>query len=92
MHNTTKQQKESKESKRERSRQQQRENSSKTDDEMNDLILTEGQHGDQGQDNEDTYDHRLQEIKLKLEKLLALFPLFEDLKDQFASLKENTQL
>ena len=59
---------------------------------MNDLILTEGQHGDQGQDNEDTYDHRLQEIKLKLEKLLALFPLFEDLKDQFASLKENTQL
>jgi len=43
--------------------------------------------------NEETYDERLNEINMKLNKLLSLSPLVEDLNVQFASLKEeNTQL
>jgi len=85
------------ESKKERSRKRQRENSSKTDDESTDATFMEDQYGGQqnedGTMNEETYGERLNEINMKLDKLLSLCPLVEDLNVQFASLKEeNTQL
>ena len=81
------------ESKKERSRKRQRENSSNTDDETTDATCLEGQYGGQAPHDEETYDERLQEINMKLDKLLALCPLVEDLKVQFALLKEeNTHL
>ena len=68
------------ESKKERTRKRQRENSSKTDDETTDATCMEGQYGGQTPHDEETYDERLQEINMKLDKLLALCPLVEDLK------------
>ena len=49
----------------------------------------EGQYGGQAPHDEKTYDERLQEINMKLDKLLALCPLVEDLKVQLALLKEE---
>ena len=81
------------ESKKERSRKRQRENSSKTDDESTDATFMEDQQNEDGTMNEETYDERLNEINMKLDKLLSLSPLVEDLNVQFAPLKEeNTQL
>jgi len=53
-----------------------------------------GQHGDQvDQDDDQTSATRFEEINQKLDKLLALCPLIEDLKTQLALLKEkNTEL
>ena len=80
--------------KRERSRKRQRESSSKTDEEVNDSDMICGQHGDHvDQDDDQASAARFDEINLKLDKLLAPFPLIEDLKSELALLKEeNTEL
>jgi len=80
------------EPKRGRSRKRQRGSSSKTDEETNDSDMICGQHGDQV-DNDQTSAIRFEEINQKLDKLLTLCPLIEDLKTQLALLKEeNTEL
>jgi len=81
------------EPKRGRSRKRQRGGSSKTDEETNDSDMIGGQHGDQvDQDNDQTSAIRFEEINQKLDKLLTLCPLIEDLKTQLALLKEeNTE-
>ena len=80
--------------KRERSRKRQRESSSKTDEEVNDSNMICGQHGDHDdQDDNQASAARFDEINQKLDKLLSLCPLFEDLKTELALLKEeNTEL
>ena len=67
---------------------------SKTDEETNDSDMICGQHGDQvDQDDDQTSAVRFEEINQKLDKLLTLCPLIEDLKTQLALLKEeNTEL
>ena len=82
------------EPKRGRSRKRQRGSSSKTDEETNDSDMICGQHGDQvDQDDDRTGAVRFEEINQKLDKLLTLCPLIEDLKTQLAKLKEeNTEL
>jgi len=56
--------------------------------------LIRGQHGDQfDQDDIQTGAVRFEEINQKLDKLLALCPLIEELKTQLTLLKEeNTEL
>ena len=80
--------------KRERRRKRQRGSSSKTDEETNDPDMICGQHGHQAdQVNEQTSAVHIEGINQKLDKLLALFPLMEDLKTQLALLKEeNTEI
>ena len=72
----------SNEPKRERCRKRERGSRSKTDEETNhsaDMIC--GQHGDQADHvEEQTSAVRFEEINRKLDKLLALCPLIEDLK------------
>jgi len=82
------------EPKRGRSRKRQRGSSSKTDEETNDSDMICGQHGDQvDQDDDQTSAARFEEINQKLDKLLVLCPLIEDLKTELALLKEeNTEL
>ena len=68
-----------------------RRSSSKTDKEINDSDMICGQHGDH--DDDQTSAVRFEEINQKLEKLLTLCPLIEDLKTQLALIKEeNTEL
>ena len=80
--------------KRERSRKRQRESSSKTDEEVHDSDMICGQHGDHDdQDDDQASAARFDEINQKLDKLLSLCPLIEDLKTELALLKEeNTEL
>ena len=56
--------------------------------------MIRGQHGDQfDQDDVQTGAVRFEEINQKLDKLLALFPLIEELKTQLTLLREeNTEL
>jgi len=79
--------------KRNEAEKRQRENSSKTDYESTDATFMEDQYGGQqnedGTMNEEKYADRLNEINMKLDKLLSLCPLVEDLNVQFASLKEE---
>ena len=79
---------------RERRRKRQRGSSSKTEEGTNDSDMICGQHGDQAdQVDEQTSAVRFKEINQKLDKLLALCLLIEDLKSQLALLKEeNTEL
>ena len=77
------------EPKRERRRKRQR--GSRSDEETNDSDMICGQHGDQvEQDDDQTSAVCFEEITQKLDKLLALCPLIEDLKTQFALLKEES--
>ena len=79
---------------REGRRKRQSGSSSKMDEETNDSDMICGQHGDQAdQVDEQTSAVRFKEINQKLDKLLALCLLIEDLKTQLALLKEeNTEL
>ena len=73
----------SNEPKRERRRKRQRGSSSKTDEETNDSDMICGQHGNQAdQVDEQTCAVRFEEINEKLDKLLALCLLIEDLRTQ----------
>ena len=73
----------SNEPKRERHRKRQRGSNCKTDKETNDSDMICGQHCDQAdQVDKQTSAVRFEEINQKLDKLLALCPLIEDLKTQ----------
>ena len=84
----------SNEPKIERRRKRQRGSSSKMEEGTNDSDMICGQHGDQAdQVDEQTSTVHFEEINQKLDKLLALCRLIEDLKIQLALLKEeNTEL
>ena len=82
------------EPKRERRRKRQRGNSTKTDEKTNDSDMICGQHGNQAdQVDEQTRAVCFEEVNQKLDKLLALCLLIEDLRTQLALLREeNTEL